>query len=120
MRLFPKITAFLVLETIFVTLAAGVFGYMFVAHELSQNVQGQQLQIVSDAMQNINRLIYQRSNDISVIAVDKTIVDFLNSKPFVVNKPLASQLRNFTFLTGPWDDLDIVSNAGVIRSSSAA
>ncbi len=86
----------------------------------------QQLETAKQAIDKIDRLLYERYNGVKIIASDFTIIQYLGSNPSPVTVrsayplTLKRSIEQLILTTGPWTDIDIVNAKGEVEYSTNA
>lgn len=81
---------------------------------ISQSIEGQQFQLARQTMDKIDRLLYERLNNIQAISEDEEFEDFLSGKSLNDPGKVTQKIRELSQYTGPWDSLSLVNTKGDI------
>jgi signal transduction histidine kinase/HAMP domain-containing protein len=127
MKLIYKILLIIGLSALLSLTAIFYLTYTLTTSSISNAIISQQKQLARQTMDKVDRVLHDRYQDIQVIAGVDSVQDILleiNNKKLPPNASiqyparLTQRIDELTFITGPWDDISIVSLDGVIRYST--
>jgi signal transduction histidine kinase/HAMP domain-containing protein len=122
MKLIYKITLVIVSLSLAVSAVFAFLVYSFTEASLQKAIATQQLELARQAMDKVDRLLYERYNGIIAISEDEEFEGLLAGKDINDKKEVAEsekKLRELALYTGPWDDLDLVNREGSIVFSTS-
>src|SRR5579871_22714 len=122
MKITQKLLALVSIVSIIGVLLIGVISFIFTRSAFENSIGDSQLQLTEQTMDKIDRLLYERYNDVQTIAGDQTIENFLAHESNANNTPVLSgdikrRVNELAVVTGPWDDIDVVDTQGIIQYS---
>lgn len=126
MKLTYKLFILACVATIITGSVLAYLSFSYVKSSVEQSIETQQLQLAQQIMDKVDRVLHERFNDIQTIAGDETIEDFLleasRSKRIVSQKSefppdFVRRVKELAQVTGPWDDIDVISMDGIIQYS---
>src|SRR3989344_2259496 len=94
--------------------------YYFTKSTLESLVATQQTELARQTMNKIDRLMYERLNQIQALAEDEEFEGFITGKDrddpkeFLESK---TKLRELSRLTGPWENLSLINREGHVLLS---
>ena len=83
---------------------------------LEESIVDRQADVAEQMMSGIDRLLYERYRDVRHIAEEGDLEDVLSDGGNMV--PVDTEIKEFAFLSGPWDTFSLVNASGTVISSS--
>lgn len=123
MKLAKKLLLLVILSSLVGILLIGIISFILTRSALKKSIGNQQLQLAQQMMDKIDRLLYERYNDVQTMAGDETIENFLSAAenrtiPIEnTQSTIAKRINDLSIVTGPWDDIDVLDMNGVILYS---
>jgi hypothetical protein len=115
------------LTTVATLVAVGFFSFSFTVSALQNSIVKNERQVVEIIMNKIDRLMYERFNDIQTIAGEVSITNHLLNwtqdetelpDKSARNAANLKRLKDLSILTGPWNTLFVVDTKGTIVLST--
>lgn len=117
MKLLTKIILFSIVITVLLCTADGYFVFVSVKSIVEETAADFQLNNSKQLMSTINRMLYDKTQDIQLIAGSAPLKQFLRGS--LDSKDTLDQRANeFLILTGPWYDLDVTNPQGDVVYST--
>jgi HAMP domain-containing protein len=116
MRLLEKISTLVIVLAIFISLVLGVVVYNLTKSEMEQSVGQNQLQLTRATMQGIDRVLYERCQDIREVAGSVVFKKYLDNRSNEAD--VEERLGIYLATSGPWDALEIWDKEGNLAFSS--
>jgi methyl-accepting chemotaxis protein len=91
----------------------GYIGYITARGALEGRIGESQLELAKETLDKIDRIMYQKLQEIQVIAKATPIENSLLIGDEESSKIAKTRLKEFKFQTGPWDELEIFSTDGI-------
>jgi len=79
---------------------------------LEEKIGENQLALAKSTMEKIDRVLYNRLQEIKMIAQDEEFEDSLSGRDDFIESQ--EKVNKLLFLTGPWDDLEIFTKEGIL------
>jgi signal transduction histidine kinase len=117
MKLLYKLSLITLLIAIPTIAVISFFSFTSTRNALESSISDQQFELAQQTMDKIDRLLYERVNNILTIAQDNQVETFLSENTAAKQKDIEiseTKLNKFALLTGPWDNLSLVNPKGQI------
>lgn len=121
MKLLHKISLAIFILAIAIAITFALVIYFLTLSSLKDAISIQQVEVATQTMDKIDRLLYERLNNIIAISEDEEFEGFLVGKDLDVPKEKAesiTKLKEMSLVTGPWDTLSLVDTKGEIVLSA--
>lgn len=121
MNLRKKVTLGAGIATLLLSLALGVSVYMVTESVVQAAIARQQLELARQTMDKIDRFLYERLNQVTLMSEDEEFEGLLAGKDLNDPNEVAesdTKLREMALYTGPWDALDLIDTDGTVFFST--
>ncbi len=118
MKLSLKLTLIVVLISVLGTIFGSFFIIISIKPFLQKFIGEHQLEIARQTMDKIDRLLYERYNNLQAIAQYQTLIEVMSNRSPEKIKQAAKKIQKLVVLTGPWDVLELVDFKGKIVVSN--
>ncbi|MBI5044630.1 MAG: HAMP domain-containing protein [Candidatus Levybacteria bacterium] len=122
MKLLHKVAVIIFSLAIIVAVIFASIIYMLTLSSLKEAISTEQVEVARQTMDKIDRLLYERMNNIIAISEDEEFEGFLAGKDLTILSEKAestTKLRELSSVTGPWDALNLVNKEGEIVLSAS-
>ncbi|MDQ3099369.1 MAG: HAMP domain-containing protein [bacterium] len=117
MKLSIKILLLILSESVISILIISYLSYDYTRELLQKQVKATQSTFTINTLDKIDRILYERLNDIQAIAGDETIEEYFatlndKKKDLEIEDDLTRRLSELSVVTGPWDNIELVNTKG--------
>lgn len=119
MNLLPKILVLIVPLACAIIAVVSLLAFNFTYSLLQNSIEAEQRKDAREVFDKIDRLLYERFNDIQTVAANHVLQTIINDNNQAIDVELAQKkLEQLAIITGPWDELYIIDKNGRIYLST--